>query len=411
MWKCLKCGEQHDDAYDTCWKCSSGKTGSLESNHVSRDRRETEDTNLSPDEIVHSIAAKYIQHKDSKMMVFLLSLFLFDEDIKKVFEKRSLDKVEALVEEWLANSMSVNYSDADELNTVLKAKKEMESFLELTADLKRMLKLLQKKDITTDYLQLISVLHEIAESRANEEVNRSLDEFFKPAIEAMSRITKTGDYITIENIIRQFAKIRYYRSWIIDSDEEKIVGPLIYLLSNFGMKIDSEEVVGGAIAEVSAAIVKIKEEVETLEFEKSLESGEKRNSVTTDYNKLNGYEFEEFLKNIFKDLGYIAIQTPLSGDQGADLVMSKDSKKIVVQAKKYTGKVANKAIQEVIAARGYYKADEAIVVTNNFFTESAIELALKCNIELWDGDKLKEITEKLLKTNKKDFSPSLLGVQ
>lgn len=49
---------------------------------------------------------------------------------------------------------------------------------------------------------------------------------------------------------------------------------------------------------------------------------------------MQGKEFEEFLKLLFDDLGYKARVTKASGDYGADLVLNKDGKTIVVQAKK-----------------------------------------------------------------------------
>ena len=38
----------------------------------------------------------------------------------------------------------------------------------------------------------------------------------------------------------------------------------------------------------------------------------------------------------------------------------------------------------------YYKSDRAMVITNSFFTPNAINLAKKCNVELWDRNTLKK---------------------
>jgi len=27
MWTCVKCGERHEEAFDTCWKCGTGRDG------------------------------------------------------------------------------------------------------------------------------------------------------------------------------------------------------------------------------------------------------------------------------------------------------------------------------------------------------------------------------------------------
>ena len=93
-------------------------------------------------------------------------------------------------------------------------------------------------------------------------------------------------------------------------------------------------------------------------------------------------------------MGYQVEQTRLSGDQGADLVVVKFGEKTVIQAKCYSGKVGNYAIQEIFAAMNLYKAHKGMVVTNNYFTPAAFELADANNIELIDRDSLEELIRK-----------------
>jgi len=45
-------------------------------------------------------------------------------------------------------------------------------------------------------------------------------------------------------------------------------------------------------------------------------------------------------------------------------------------------------IQEAVASKGYYDCSKAMVVTNSFFTQQAIELARRNQVELWDRNKL-----------------------
>src|SRR3990172_5344303 len=72
------------------------------------------------------------------------------------------------------------------------------------------------------------------------------------------------------------------------------------------------------------------------------------------------------------------------GDYGADLVTQKNGQKTVIQAKRHKNNVGIKAIQEAVAAKGYYNCDKAMVVTNSYFTNQAKELAVKNGVELWD---------------------------
>ena len=91
---------------------------------------------------------------------------------------------------------------------------------------------------------------------------------------------------------------------------------------------------------------------------------------------MSGEEFEELLKYHFQEQGYKAQLTPKSHDYGADLVLKNGyGETIVVQAKRYGSSVGIKAIQEVIGARSYYNAQRAIVFTNNYFSNSAEQLA------------------------------------
>lgn len=118
--------------------------------------------------------------------------------------------------------------------------------------------------------------------------------------------------------------------------------------------------------------------------------------------KLSGEEFEDYLFNLFKSLGYDVESTPASNDYGADLIISKGQERAVVQAKRYNNSVGISAIQEIIGAKNYYQANKCMVVTNNYFTPNAIELAKTNNVELWDRDKLIEMITLSLSSNPRD---------
>ena len=90
---------------------------------------------------------------------------------------------------------------------------------------------------------------------------------------------------------------------------------------------------------------------------------------------LDGEHFEILCACILRDAGWSTSLTPASGDQGADILATRDSHRLAVQCKFYTGSVGNGAVQEVIAARLYYDCNAAAVVTNATFTKSAIALA------------------------------------
>jgi restriction system protein len=107
-----------------------------------------------------------------------------------------------------------------------------------------------------------------------------------------------------------------------------------------------------------------------------------------DIDRMGGQTFEKYLEVLFGKMGYRVQRTKYVGDFGADLVVSKDGVKTVVQAKRYKKKAGVKAIQEAVASKGYYDCSSAMVVTNSFYTQPAIELARRNQVELWDRNRL-----------------------
>ncbi|MFJ8234844.1 restriction endonuclease [Ureibacillus sp. NPDC094379] len=110
-------------------------------------------------------------------------------------------------------------------------------------------------------------------------------------------------------------------------------------------------------------------------------------------NDMSGDEFEQFLANLLKKIGFRTTVTKGSGDQGVDIVAKKQGKTYAIQAKRYSGAVGNKAVQEVVSGKEYYGADASWVITNSHFTQAAINLASKTNTLLWDGNKLKSVLD------------------
>ncbi len=113
--------------------------------------------------------------------------------------------------------------------------------------------------------------------------------------------------------------------------------------------------------------------------------------------RMSGKSFEKFITKLYIKLGYKAITTKTSGDQGIDVIIQKRFLKIGIQTKRYNKPVGNKAVQEATAGKKYYRLNKIAVITNNYFTKSAKELAYANDVELIDRDKLKELIEKAYK--------------
>ena len=113
--------------------------------------------------------------------------------------------------------------------------------------------------------------------------------------------------------------------------------------------------------------------------------------------RMSGKTFENFIAKLYKKLGYISINTKTSGDQGIDVIVKKTFLKLGIQTTRYDRPVGNKAVQEAVAGKKYYKLDKVAVITNNYFTRSAKELAKVNGVELIERDKLKVILIKAYK--------------
>nr|WP_237049352.1 restriction endonuclease [Lentibacillus amyloliquefaciens] len=117
-----------------------------------------------------------------------------------------------------------------------------------------------------------------------------------------------------------------------------------------------------------------------------------KKSGIKDIDRMQGYQFETYLQVLFKEMGYRPVVTQQSGDYGADVVL-KGRNKIVIQAKRYGYKhnVSMDAVREVFAAMFFYKADEAWVITNSFFTRQAKTLAKACGVTLLNRYELESL--------------------
>lgn len=103
---------------------------------------------------------------------------------------------------------------------------------------------------------------------------------------------------------------------------------------------------------------------------------------------MDGVEFERFLADLFRHMGYGVQHVGGSHDFGADLVLLSRRQRIIVQAKRYTGNVGIGAVQELLGAMRYYGGTRGIVVTSGGYTESARRLAACSSVELWDRNRL-----------------------
>lgn len=115
---------------------------------------------------------------------------------------------------------------------------------------------------------------------------------------------------------------------------------------------------------------------------KPLPSRLSQSSPQADFVGNDPYRYEEYTKNILRSNGFKARKTRSSGDFGVDVLASKNGRSYAIQCKLYNRPVGTKAIQEIVSGRMHYRADYALVVSDNKFTEAAKSLARSTNVTL-----------------------------
>ncbi|WP_206155593.1 restriction endonuclease [Caldanaerobacter subterraneus] len=261
-------------------------------------------------------------------------------------------------------------------------RKTIESNLEILFDL-----LVEKNYISKKmykglaYIALIRSLKEIALDYYSNEFDQLYGGYFTSLQE-----------MDLDDCIKSYYQI----DLINKKDDEKNVGYLTYYL------FKNNKFPGKSLLE---AFELVKEKVNNMENTIKLQSFEKqllhttdiefkkelfKNISITDVDLMTGKEFESFIYDLFERMGYSVRLTPSSRDQGIDLIATKNGLSIGIQAKRYSTKVSNKAIQEAVAGMKYYNLSKVIVITNNYFTKSAIQLAEANEIILWDRTILTE---------------------
>ena len=117
----------------------------------------------------------------------------------------------------------------------------------------------------------------------------------------------------------------------------------------------------------------------------------RREGVERSLMRLSGAEFERVCAEALRARGARVIEQGGGGDQGADLLVDWAGRRYAVQCKRYKSNVGNAAVQQVHAARGYYRTDGAIVMTNRRFTRAARTLAARLDVVLIDRDGLTRV--------------------
>ncbi|HEX7896624.1 MAG TPA: restriction endonuclease [Planctomycetota bacterium] len=115
---------------------------------------------------------------------------------------------------------------------------------------------------------------------------------------------------------------------------------------------------------------------------------------------MDPFLFQDLIGMVYESRGFALHATPKRGDQGADVIVERGGERLVIQSKLYAGNVGNDAVQEVVAARAHWTCSRAAVVTNQYFTPAALDLAASNGVELISRDKLGEMLDQFSRSSK-----------
>lgn len=110
---------------------------------------------------------------------------------------------------------------------------------------------------------------------------------------------------------------------------------------------------------------------------------------------MEGHDFEYWCAEALRDNGFTNVEvTKGSGDQGVDVLATKDNIKYAFQCKRYKTTLGNTPVQEVLAGKQFYGCHVCGVITNQFFSTRAKELAERTGCILWDRTWIAEYINK-----------------
>jgi restriction system protein len=110
--------------------------------------------------------------------------------------------------------------------------------------------------------------------------------------------------------------------------------------------------------------------------------------MVSEVDTMKGRDFEHYVADllVMNDFKKVKV-TKGSGDYGVDITASFEKENYAIQCKRSETKLGIKAVQEAHLGKDHYKADVAVVVTNNYFTKQAYEAA-EGKVALWDRERL-----------------------
>lgn len=106
----------------------------------------------------------------------------------------------------------------------------------------------------------------------------------------------------------------------------------------------------------------------------------------------SGREFEISVKDLFLKLGHSVKLTKGSGDKGVDIFLDDDT---IIQCKNTKSPSSPSVVRDLLGTMTHFNKQKGIVISTGGFTSGCYEFSEGKKIELWDLDKIIEISNSL----------------
>ena len=133
---------------------------------------------------------------------------------------------------------------------------------------------------------------------------------------------------------------------------------------------------------------------------RSSESYKKAHQSDVSFENLSPYDYEKQVAKSLSEMGWDTKVTKASGDQGCDVLVVKEKTRVALQCKYWSKPIGNKAVQEINAAKSFYNAQYAAVVSNQSYTPAAKLLATKLKVALLHHSQLNKLIEECNSLNR-----------
>ena len=112
------------------------------------------------------------------------------------------------------------------------------------------------------------------------------------------------------------------------------------------------------------------------------------------WKSLRGTKFERALANLYIKMGFSVQQTKATGDEGIDLILSKDNKTIIVQCKGHNKPVGVGVVRDLYGTMMHFGATSAVLACPAGFTEGVIRFVMNKPIQLISAIELIKMAER-----------------